>query len=119
MEKLTYEQMCRYAEMTGHAHREDQSRAKDYRGQVFRSPWSQEENVDVVVLYEAPRRTQKGKDKPIVCWWVMDKDGTICCLYARYLRLFKQVEDFNVSAYGYNNIKTTLNRHIGGLQNEY
>lgn len=118
MEKatLTFEEVCRYAELTGHKHREEPSKAKDYTGQFFKSCWSE---AVVMVLYEAPRRTPRGKDKPEVMWWVIDSEGEICGLYSRNIRLMTPAKGLGISSDGYDKITWVLRKHTGGLLPKY
>lgn len=104
--KLTFEDACHYAELRGYAHREDPSRAKDYTGKFFRSPWT---GYPIMVLYEAPRRIPKGKDKPEVMWWVMDSLGDIAGIYSRNIRLMEEAKGMPLGDSGYNKIVKVLN----------
>lgn len=106
MAKLTFEDVCRYAELLGCEHREEPSRAKDYTGQFFKSPWT---GYPVMILYEAPRRIPKNKDVPEVCWWAIDGLGNVGGLYSRTIRLMEPAKGLAISDAGYEKIMKVLN----------
>lgn len=105
--KLTFEDVCYYAELCGCEHREEPSKAKDYTGQFFKSPWA---NKTVMVLYEAPRRTLRGHDKPEVCWWVIDSFGIMENVPARHIRMMTPARGLSIADVGYEKIFKILNK---------
>ena len=103
--KLTFADVCEYAEKLGCAHREGPSRAKNYAGEFFFNHWR---NKTIMPLYEAPKRTLKGKTKPEVCWWCMDSAGNVENVAARHLRMMDAVKGLAIWTCGYNTIINKL-----------
>lgn len=82
-QKLTFEDVVRYAELCGKKHREEASRAKDMAGLILNYPYN---SKTIMVLYEGERRTVRGHDKPEVCWICVCPDGSLISVPARNLR---------------------------------
>ena len=91
LERKRFEIVISWAENQGYEHRPDPSRAKDLSGLYVRSPWA---NKNYLVLYEAPRRTLRGQDKPEVCWWVVDCFGEIHSEASRNIRRMELIRGF-------------------------
>lgn len=106
MAKLTFEDVCRYAELSGCEHRQEPSRAKDYTGQFFTSPWT---GHPVMILYEGPRRIPKGKETPEVQWWAIDSLGNLAGLYSRTIRMMTPAKGLAIGDTGYEKIMKVLN----------
>lgn len=106
MVKLTFEDVCRYAEKIGCLHREGPSKATDYTQHYFRNHWI---NQSIMVLYEAPRRTLKGHDKPEVCWWCISSDGRIHSIPSRHLRMMDEIRGMSIWEEGADMIIKELN----------
>ena len=104
--KLTFEDVCEYAEKVGCPHREEASKAKDYTGKFFFNHWK---NKNIMPLYEAPKRTLQGKDKPEVCWWCIDSAGNIDNVPSRHLRMMDEAKGLAIWDCGYETIMKTLN----------
>lgn len=109
MAKLTFEQVVEYAEKVGCEHRGEPSRATNYTQHYFRNHWMQ---MNMMVLYEAPRRTLKGHDKPEVCWWCITPNGHLHSIPSRHLRMMDEIRGFVLWEEGYDLIMKTLNNII-------
>lgn len=109
--KLTFDDVCEYAEKLGCEHRNETSRAKNYAGEFFYDPWRQ---TTVMVLYEAPRRIVKGHTDPEVCWWVLTSDGDVYNMPSRLLRKCTPAKGLSIWTTGYDKIKKKLN----GIEDE-
>lgn len=104
---FTFEEIIHYAEQNGYNHREDASKAKDYTGTFWMSPWSFEV---VMVLYEGEKRILRGKDKAEVCWVCIFPDGSIGSIPSRHLRnYYIQQKGFSFSQAGRQRIADFLN----------
>lgn len=110
-EKLTFEEVCRYAELEGYEHREGPSRAKDMTQLYVKAPWN---GRIFMVLYEAPKRTLKGHDEPEVCWWVIGCHGDIHSEASRNIRRMKLERGFSFTDEANEHIKKYIR---GGQHN--
>lgn len=104
--KLTFDGVCEYAEKLGCAHRQGVSKATNHAGRFFYNHWQRR---TIMALYEAPKRTLKGKDKPEVCWWCIDSAGNISNVPARHLRTMDVVKGLAIWDVGYDKIIKVLN----------
>lgn len=103
--KLTFQDVCDYAEKIGCGHRQGVSRAKNYAGQFFYHHWL---HRVVMALYEAPKRTIKGHNKPEVCWWCLDSAGNVHNVPSRHLRTMDVAKGLGIWTSGYDTIIKTL-----------
>lgn len=106
MTKLTFEDVCRYAELRGCPHREEESRAKDLTQNYYWNPWRRRY---IMVLYEAPRRILRGGTKPEVCWWCIDGDGNISNEASRNLRRMDPAKGLAMYSDAVDKIQAVLN----------
>lgn len=109
---LTFEDVCRYAEMIGCEHREGPSKAKDYTQNYFWNPWRRRY---LMVLYEAPKRMLRGCVKEEVCWWCIDCDARVSNEAARNLRLMTPAKGLGISKQGCDLMIKTLNNIQGDI----
>lgn len=105
--KLTFEDVCLYAEKLGCGHREGPSKAKNVAGQFFYNHWT---HRIIMPLYEGPKRTIKGKNKPEVCWWCLDSAGNVSSVPSRYLRMMDAAKGLAIWNSGYDIIINTINK---------
>ena len=105
--KLTFEDVCIYAEKLGCAHREGVSKAKNHAGQFFYNHWT---HRIIMPLYEGPKRAIKGKEKPEVCWWCLDSAGNISNVPSRYLRIMDAAKGLAIWTSGYDKIINIINK---------
>ena len=103
---ITFEDVILYAEKVGCEHRPDESKAKDYSHQYFYNPWG---NMPLMVVYEAPKRTLRGHEKPEVCWWCIDPYGRFHSVPSRHLRMMEQRPGFPLYEEGYDLMIRTMN----------
>lgn len=104
---LTFEEVVKYAEMKGYAHREDQSRAKDYTKTYWEYPWRP--NTTIMALYEGEKRTLRGKKEPEVCWICISCYGDIMSVPSRHIRKMNAVRGFGFMPEISDHIKRTVN----------
>ena len=106
--KLTFEDVCLYAEKLGCGHREGQSKSKNVAGQFFYNHWK---HKIIMPLYEGPKRIIKGKTKPEVCWWCIDGDGNLMNEASRNIRRMDSATGLGIGKEGYEKIMKILNNY--------
>lgn len=104
--KITFEDVVRYAELCGKAHRSDSSRAKDMSQLLLHNPYN---NQNIMVLYEGERRTPRGHDKPEVCWICISPDGSLSSVPSRVLRQMGPSRGFGFWPKGREKLERVLN----------
>lgn len=104
--RLSFEDVVRYAELCECEHRGEPSKATDHTGKFFYNHWL---GLDMVVLYEGPRRVLAGHDKPEVCWWCLCEDGGVRSIAARHLRMMDEKKGFVFYDRAYEMIVKALN----------
>lgn len=114
--KLTFEDVCRYAELSNCLHREDLSKAKDLTQTYYWNPWR---NCYIMVLYEAPKRLLRGGVNPEVCWWCIDGEGELTNEASRNIRRMTPAKGLGITVDGYDKIMKVLNMedHNNGKNN--
>ena len=104
--ELTFEDVIHYAEKIGCLHRGEPSKATDYTHRYFYNHWIRQY---MMALYEAPKRTLRGHDKPEVCWWCLSSDGHIQNVPSRHLRMMDEKKGMPLWDEGYDMIVMELN----------
>ena len=108
-QKLTFANVCRYAEICGRSHRQEASRAKDMAQLYLYMPWG---NKTIMVLYEGERRVVRGHDKPEVCWICVGPDAELMSIPSRTLRMMTPRPGFGFWERGRDKVFRVLNGFI-------
>jgi hypothetical protein len=72
--------------------------------------WNHWKNIPIMVLYEGPKRTCKGKPEPEVCWWIIEPNGSIHSYPARNIRKMDEIKGFSLNYEGKAKINTIINK---------
>lgn len=105
--ELTFDDVVKYAELKGYAHREEPSKAKDYTQTFWDYPWRP--NTTIMALYEGERRTLRGKKEPEVCWICISCYGDIISVPSRHIRKMCEKRGFSFLPDVKDHIIKTLN----------
>ena len=95
--KLTFDDVCHYAEWLGFKHRGEPSKSYDWTQTYFWNGWR---NCHMMVLYEGEKRIVKGHTQPEVCWVCIDPNGKVLSVPSRHLRKMEQVKGFGFTDTG-------------------
>lgn len=105
-ERISFQEVVKYAEMRGCPHREGVSKAADFTQTYFFHHWK---SVPIMVLYEAPKRIVGNRTEPEVCWWVIGPDGDLFNVPSRNLRQMDRRPGFGLTERGFTKVMKTLN----------
>lgn len=99
MKKLTFEDVCNYAEWLGFKHRGEPSKSHDWTQKYVWNGWLDRQ---MMVLYEGPKRIVRGHKEPEVCWICVTEDGRVLSVPSRHLRKMELLPGFAFSGDGRN-----------------
>ena len=109
--KLTFDEVCRYAELCGKKHREGKS-GSNLRDMTQEYLYHAYGNKTIMVLYQGERRVVRGKTEPEVCWICVGPDAELMSIPSRTLRMFCAQKGFGLTDKGKEKIFRVLNGFI-------